>query len=182
MTAARSLILNDSYVHSRLRLAVIFARYALALAFLSAVVDRFGVWGQMGQLGVSWGTMENFMVHVAKLNPWIPSALLPALGWFVTALEAVLGFFLIVGFQVRIAALLSTVLLLLFGLAMSMFQTIKLPLNYSVFTAAACAFLVYVLSYALHEDGRRVHGDASISRSTRTGGAAKYCPERGFGP
>jgi len=162
-TAARSLILNDSYFYSRLRLAVMFARYALALAFLSAVVDRFGVWGQMGQLGVSWGTMENFIVHVAKLNPWAPPALLPALGWLVTVFEAVLGVFLIVGFMVRITALLSTVLLLLFGFAMSIFQTIKLPLNFSVFTAAACAFLVYVLSYALHEDGRGVRGDGNIS-------------------
>lgn len=123
---------------------LLFARYALAVAFLSAVADRFGLWGSNQALGVDWGDMHTFQGAVAQLNPWAPEALIPALSWFVTILEAVLGMLLIIGYQLRITALVSAVLLMIFALAMSMFLGIKLPLNYSVFTAAACAFLVYL--------------------------------------
>jgi hypothetical protein len=36
-------------------LAVRLLRVALAFSFLSAVADRFGLWGQFGVDGVSWG-------------------------------------------------------------------------------------------------------------------------------
>lgn len=126
---------------------LLFARYALAVAFLSAVADRFGLWGSKEVLGVDWGDMQTFYGAVAQLNPWVPEALIPALSWFVTILEAVLGVLLIIGYRLRVTALVSAVLLLIFALTMSVFLSIKLPLNYSVFTAAACAFLVY-----LHEE------------------------------
>ena len=128
----------------RLNTALIFARYALAAAFISAVIDRFGVWGNIGTLGVSWGSMAGFDKHVAALNPWLPDAFIPSLSWFVTILEAILGILLIIGYQLRLTALISGVLLLIFAVAMSVFQTIKLPLNFSVFTASACAFIVYL--------------------------------------
>lgn len=124
-------------------LPLLFARYALAIAFLSAVADRLGLWGGIGVLGVDWGTMEVFNQAVAQLSPWAPSSLIPALAWFVTILEAVLGILLIVGYQLRVTALVSGVLLLIFALSMTAFLGVKLPLNYSVFTAAACAFLIY---------------------------------------
>ena len=48
--------------------ATILLRIALALAFLSAVADRFGLWGKPGSPGVSWGNMTQFNAYVARLN------------------------------------------------------------------------------------------------------------------
>jgi putative oxidoreductase len=129
-----------------------FARYALAIAFLSAVADRLGLWGPMGTPGVDWGNMENFNGAVAGLSPWAPPALVPALAWFVTILEAVLGVLLIIGYRLRATAFVSGVLLIIFALSMALFLGVKLPLNYSVFTAAACAFLVYAFAPAAARD------------------------------
>jgi len=123
-----------------------FARLALAAAFLSAVADRFGLWGPVNPPVVDWGSMEGFYPAVAALNPWAPSALIPALAWLVTIVEAVLGVLLIVGFRLRLTALASGVLLAIFALTMTIFLGPKLPLNYSVYTAAACAFLVAVMA------------------------------------
>ena len=38
------------------RFSSVFLRQALGTAFLSAVADRFGLWGADGQPNVSWGT------------------------------------------------------------------------------------------------------------------------------
>ena len=43
---------NRSQLHS---LAVLLLRVALAFSFLSAVADRFGLWGQFGVAGMTWG-------------------------------------------------------------------------------------------------------------------------------
>ena len=40
--------------------AMIVVRIALAVAFLSAVADRFGMWGPPGSKGVAWGNIENY--------------------------------------------------------------------------------------------------------------------------
>lgn len=56
--------------------------------------------------------------------------------------ELVLGIALIAGVRVRWAALGSAVLLTLFGLAMAVSFGLKSPLDYSVFSASACAALL----------------------------------------
>jgi len=124
-----------------------FARVSLGVAFLSAVADRFGFWGDFGTAGVDWGSMARFAQDVKALNPWAPDAANPVLSWFVTVLEAVLGIMLITGPYVRLAPLLSGALLSLFALSMALFLGVKCPLNYSVFTAAACAFLIATHAY-----------------------------------
>src|SRR5262249_55933383 len=43
-------------------------RVGLAAAFLSAVADRFGLWGQPGSRGVSWGDMAHFYDYTAEVN------------------------------------------------------------------------------------------------------------------
>jgi hypothetical protein len=58
-------------------IAAISLRIALALAFLSAVADRFGLWGKPGRPGVSWGNMTQFNAYVAKLNWFLPAAVIP---------------------------------------------------------------------------------------------------------
>lgn len=125
----------------------LFARIAIALSFLSAVADRFGWWTPLlGSENVTWGTMENFIAYTGLIVPWIPTRILPLSAWLVTLAESVLGILLIIGYQKRITALLSGILLLTFAFSMLFFSTVKAPLDYSVFTAAACAFLLYKYS------------------------------------
>ena len=38
----------------------LFARFALGASFLSAVADRFGLWGPYGAKNVSWGEFRSF--------------------------------------------------------------------------------------------------------------------------
>ncbi|HEY8066891.1 MAG TPA: hypothetical protein VIF40_19530 [Methylosinus sp.] len=124
------------------------ARLALAAAFLSAVADRWGLWSIIGSPGVDWGSMEGFYPAVVALNPWLPAHLVPALAWAATLVELALGIFLIVGVWLPPVYLASGVLLTIFGAAMALFTGLKLPLNYSVFSAAACAFLLYAIENA----------------------------------
>jgi uncharacterized membrane protein YphA (DoxX/SURF4 family) len=53
-----------------------------------------------------------------------------------------LGFALVVGLFIRIEALLSGMILLLFALAMTIASGFKAPLDFSVFSASAEAFLL----------------------------------------
>jgi putative oxidoreductase len=127
--------------------ADIFARLALAAAFLSAVADRLGFWGPYSDgVVISWGDMAHFYAAVAALSPWAPQAAIPGLSWLVTALEAALGLLLIVGWQLRWVALVSALLLLVFAVSMAAFLSPKLMLNYSVLSCAACAFLLHLRS------------------------------------
>lgn len=124
-----------------------FARIAVALSFLSAVADRFGLWTPLlGSEGVTWGNMQNFTAYTGVLAPWAPQALLPLTAWAVTIAEVVLGVALIVGFQKRLTALMSGILLLIFAGSMLLFAGVKSPFDYSVFSAAACCFLLFKTS------------------------------------
>jgi uncharacterized membrane protein YphA (DoxX/SURF4 family) len=72
----------------------------------------------------------------------MPAASIPVLGWAATVAELVLGVLLIAGPWLRWTALASAALLALFGLAMAISFGIKSPLDYSVFSACACALLL----------------------------------------
>ncbi|HEX8281939.1 MAG TPA: DoxX family membrane protein [Pyrinomonadaceae bacterium] len=122
--------------------ATVLLRLALGVAFLSAVADRFGLWGAHGAPGVSWGDFERFTAYTAVLNWFMPGGLIPLLAWTATIVEVALGVSLILGLYTRASALLSGLLLLLFAAAMTLALGVKAPLNYSVFTAAAAAFLL----------------------------------------
>src|SRR5262252_3124137 len=50
----------------------VFLRFALGLSFLSAVADRFGLWGQFGQPNVAWGTFSRFVEYIGRLNSYLP--------------------------------------------------------------------------------------------------------------
>lgn len=122
----------------------LFARFALALGFLSAVADRFGLWTPLlGSENVVWGNMESFIAYTGVLLPWVPSSFFPLFAWTATIAEIVLGVCLIIGVQKRWVALFSGLLLLTFAFSMLFSLNIKAPLDYSVFAAAACAFLLY---------------------------------------
>lgn len=120
----------------------VFLRMALAAAFLSAVADRFGLWGGPGAPGVAWGDMAHFIPYVAKLNWFLPAPLIPTVAWIATTLEIVLGAGLILGLGTRWIARASGILLLTFALAMTGALGVKAPLDFSVFSASAGAFLL----------------------------------------
>jgi uncharacterized membrane protein YphA (DoxX/SURF4 family) len=120
----------------------VLLRLALGTTFLTAVTDRFGLWGAPGQPNVSWGDFAHFLSYAAQVNAFLPDALIPLIAWLATVLETLLGLMLIVGLQPRISALGSAVLLLVFALAMSISMGVKSALNYSVFSASAGAFLL----------------------------------------
>src|SRR6266568_4669004 len=74
-------------------------RIALAMAFLSAVADRFGLWGPPGSPGVGWGDLTGFNAYVAKLNWFVPAGLIPVVGWASTAAETGLALALLIGWH-----------------------------------------------------------------------------------
>ncbi|OUR95784.1 hypothetical protein A9Q84_14885 [Halobacteriovorax marinus] len=115
---------------------------ALALSFLSAVADRFGLWGAPGVAGVAWGNYANFLLYTKHLNAWAPEFLISILGAVATALEVALALCLLIGFKRRYAALASGGLLSLFAISMIFADGLKGPFDYGVFSAAAGAFLL----------------------------------------
>ena len=120
----------------------VFLRLALGTAFLSAVADRFGLWGAYGQPNVAWGDYARFVAYTAKINWFLPAAVIRVVALISTVAETIFGLLLILGWKTRITALLSGVLLILFALAMTMALGVKAPLNLSVFSAAAGALLL----------------------------------------
>ena len=134
--------------------AALFLRLALGAAFLSAVSSRFGVWPKhMG--GGSW---TSFLEYTAELNPWAPSALIPFLGSAATAAEFTLGILLVIGFRQRLAGVTGGILLLIFALSMINGTGIKSPLDYSVFTASAAAFVFATIDESRWSLDSLLHG------------------------
>lgn len=121
-------------------------RITLSSAFLSAVADRFGLWGAPGSGHVAWGDFGHFLQYAGRVNSFAPRALIPLLAWAATVAEFVLGIWLLAGIRLRWAAYLSAALLLAFALAMTVSFGVKSPLDYSVFTAAAAALALGALS------------------------------------
>jgi uncharacterized membrane protein YphA (DoxX/SURF4 family) len=119
-----------------------YARIAIAAAFLSAVAGRFGLW--TGH--VHWDSFQRFIERTAELNAWAPRFMMPALAWSATIAETTLAVALVAGVGLRWAAFGSAALLAWFGTAMLVYTGVKPPLDYSVFSASACALLL-----ALHE-------------------------------
>jgi uncharacterized membrane protein YphA (DoxX/SURF4 family) len=126
-------------------IARLFARFALGVSFLSAVADRFGFLGPYGAKNVSWGDFAHFVKYTGAVTSLFPSALTVSFAWAATVAETLFGVLLIVGFKVRMTSVLSGLLLLLFAMGMATSLGIKTALDYSVFSAAAAAFLLAFL-------------------------------------
>ena len=84
---------------------------------------------------ISWHTPGNLIrsYHPQRFQLWLGAA---------TCAETLLGVALVLGVFTRVAAFLSGWLLLLFALSMTFALGLKAPLNFSVFTASAAAFLL----------------------------------------
>ena len=137
---------------SQLRwLAVWLLRVALAFSFLSAVADRFGLWGQFGVGGVAWGDFERFTAYTARLLWFLPPSLVSPAAILATGAEVIVAGGLLVGWRLHWWAFAAAALLLSFALAMTCALGVKAPTDYSVWTAAAAAFLLGMV--ALRERG-----------------------------
>lgn len=115
----------------------VFLRLSLAAAFLSAVADRFGMWGKEASV---WGNWNSFVEYTAYINPWFPGSMISFLAIAATAAEIIFAVALLVGFKTELFAKLSAYLLLVFTLSMTFSSGIKGAFDYSVFTACAAAF------------------------------------------
>ena len=124
------------------KVSSVFLRLALGFSFLSAVADRFGLWGVYGQPNVAWGNYARFVTYTAKLNWFLPAATIPALATIATAAESLFGLLLVLGWKTRTISLLSGILLTTFALTMTMALGVKAPLDLSVFPAAGGALLL----------------------------------------
>jgi uncharacterized membrane protein YphA (DoxX/SURF4 family) len=124
------------------KLAAIFLRLALAAGFLSAVADRFGLWGPAGAPGVAWGGFEAFLAYTGDMLWYLPAELATAAGWTATVLEILLAMGLLLGIKLRLFAFASGFLLTVFAVAMTAAFGFEPPLSYSVWSAAAGALLL----------------------------------------
>jgi uncharacterized membrane protein YphA (DoxX/SURF4 family) len=122
-------------VNRRLIAACWVVRLALAASFLSAVADRLGLWGPPGAAGVAWGS-----------NWFLPSGLVPVVGWAATACEVTLAIGLLIGWRLHWVAFVAGILLTAFAVMMAVALGPKSPLAYSVPSAAGAAFLLAALT------------------------------------
>ncbi|TBV27509.1 DoxX family protein [Meridianimaribacter sp. CL38] len=120
----------------------LFLRFAISAGFLSACFDRFGWWPESIS---TWGNWNNFLEYTQLINPWLPEAVIPALGTLATALEIIFAILLIIGFKTELIAKFSGILLLVFALSMTFSTGVKGALDYSVFSAAAAAFALSLI-------------------------------------
>jgi thiosulfate dehydrogenase [quinone] large subunit len=132
----------ESSLSRSLRFSTVYLRLALGITFLTAVTDRFGLWGPPGATNVAWGDFSHFLAYAQQLNPYVSPSWMPAVGWIVTVAETLLGLALLLGFHTRMASRLSGFLLLAFALGMTIGTGVKSALNASVFSASGGAFVL----------------------------------------
>lgn len=126
-------------------LAQLFLRIALAIGFISPVLDRFGLWGPPGTPNVGWGAWKPFCDYAYTLMFFLPRSLSDFFAAVATAAEVLFGIQLLVGWKIRWAALGSGILTLTFALCMTLALGVHAPLNYSVFAVSAGSFLLATL-------------------------------------
>ncbi|OMB77233.1 hypothetical protein [Mycolicibacterium conceptionense] len=130
--------------------ATVFTRVAVGAGFLSAVADRFGLWGPAGTNAVAWGSFDAFTEYVGVLAPYLPDTLLGATAWGATLAELALGLALLAGIALRWTAFASTATLFVFGISMFFFSGFETPFSASVFSAAAASLLLAVAPDGSH--------------------------------
>lgn len=118
----------------------LFLRLAISLTILSAVADRFGFWGENSV----WGNWENFEKYTKQLAFFLPESLGTFSAFAATFFEILFPLMLIFGFKTKIAAFGTGVLLMVFGLSMTIALGIKAPFDYSVWVGSAAAFLLAI--------------------------------------
>lgn len=109
-------------------------RYCMGVTYLWVVMDRIGLLGPSGNVGVVWGNFDNFLEYTAKLVPWFPVRVSNFLGYLVTLAEVTLAVFLILGFRLKETFLASFLLLTTFALSLIFANGIENAPAFIVFT------------------------------------------------
>jgi uncharacterized membrane protein YphA (DoxX/SURF4 family) len=122
--------------------STLLLRIGLGVGFLSAVADRLGLWGAFGAPNVEWGNFSRFLEYTHTLNWYLPAGMILPLGVTATGAEILFGLLLLAGWHTRVVAQLSGLLLLVFGVAMTLALGIKAPLNFGVLTGIGGAMLL----------------------------------------
>jgi putative oxidoreductase len=120
------------------RIGVLYARFAVGAAFLSAVAGRFGLWDRTFDLK----HFANFLEYAGEVLSFMPKAAIPYLAWAATVCEISFGILLILGLWPRWISLGSAILLAMFGTAMAISLGLKSPMDYSVYSASGAAVLL----------------------------------------
>jgi uncharacterized membrane protein YphA (DoxX/SURF4 family) len=140
-------VLKQKIVQQMKPFIQLFTRAALGIGFLVPGLDRFGVWGAFGAPGISWGDWQHFMQYAQKLLFFLPYPAAETAAFIASVAEIVLGLLLLAGWKTRFTAIASGTLLLCFALCMWAGLGFRAPLNYSVFSAGAAAFLLSTYTY-----------------------------------
>ena len=122
------------------RAGILYARWAVGAAFLSAVASRFGLWD--GTLDLKH--FANFINYTAEVNSFLPKVVIPSVAILATVCETLFGILLILGAWLRWVSLGSAVLLAAFGTAMAISFGLKSPMDYSVFSASGASALLAI--------------------------------------
>lgn len=136
-------------MHRLAQIAPRYARVALGASFLSAVSSRLGLWGA--------GSFDGFESYTAEVLSFMPASTIPFFARAATVLEIAFGIGLVLGIGLRWVAAGAAALLLVFAISMAISFGLKEPLDYSVFSASACALLL----------ARPRHGDHGSSVDCR---------------
>ncbi len=120
----------------------LFLRFGIAVGFLSAVADRFGLYSADIS---SWGNWDTFIAYTGMINPWVPESMISIVGGVATGAEILFAICILLGFKTALFAKLSGYLLLIFALSMTFSTGIKGAFDYSVFAAAGAAFALSTL-------------------------------------
>lgn len=139
----------------RVRWLAAALRVLVALTFLGSVADRFGLFGPPGTPGVSWGDFAHFIAYTRTVNAFLPANWAPTLAVLATLGEAALGLALLLGVRLRLAALGTAGLLLIYAIAMTLSLGPGAQFAYAVCVLSAGAWsLAASDATALSLDGR----------------------------
>lgn len=135
--AAPFLLLACAY--GRVRWIASILRLPVAVAFLEAVSDRFGLLGGPGSPGVAWGDFSHFIRYTAQVNSFMPRSVIPALAVIATICEIAFGATMLFGICIPAAAIGSSALLFLFATAMTISDLPQFAYGVYVMAAGALA-------------------------------------------
>jgi uncharacterized membrane protein YphA (DoxX/SURF4 family) len=124
----------------------LITRLALGIGFLYPVADRLGFLGAPGS-GVNWGDWKHFTDYSHTVMAFLPRALSDLNALIATILEIIFGMSLLLGFKIRVTAIGSAILTLLFALSMIISNGILAPIKYPVFVFVGASLLLAQMDY-----------------------------------
>jgi putative oxidoreductase len=99
--------------------------------------------------GVNWGNWQNFAAYTNTLLSFLSHQVASVMGLLATIAEILIRRFLIIGYKTRVAGYGGFLLTLIFVICMAAFIGIRVPLNYSVFSASAGSLLLAFVRYII---------------------------------